>query len=64
MGLFYLFLFVLLLINEENDLDLQNDFKSLFVVGRKFVCIHSMFFLFEMEIMKAFHCDLGCIYAS
>lgn len=63
MCLFYLFLFVLLLINED-DLDLQNDFKSPFVVGRKFVCIHSMFFLFEMEIMKAFHCDLGCIYAS
>ena len=52
MDLFYLFLFVLLLINEENHLDLQNDFKSFFAVGRKFVCMHSMFFLFEMEIMN------------
>lgn len=52
MCLFYLFLFVLLLINEENHLDLQNDFKSLFVAGREFVCIHSIFFLFEMEIVN------------
>lgn len=44
---------VLLLINEESHLELQNDLKSFFVVGKNSLSVSiACFFLFKMEILN------------